>query len=120
MEFRVVDKRVGTLYNDNATLNYLIDGVSIPYPVDEANKIDPFNWLNVFVNYTVKGRSWLRGSKIGLAVNNLANNHNIVGITPGTAPTLTAHYVESPSDLLNLLPGRSIMVTFTAGWAPRR
>jgi iron complex outermembrane recepter protein len=118
--FGLVDKRVGSMWNDNTTLNYLINGVSIPYPVDEAYKITPFNLVNVFANYTVKGASWLRGSKIGLAVNNLANSHNLVGITPGIAPTLTAHYVESPSDLLNLLPGRSIMVTFTAGWAPKR
>jgi len=118
--FGLVDKRVGTMYNDNATLNYLINGISIPYPIDEAVKIDPFNLVNVFANYTVKGSSFLRGSKIGLAVNNLADSHNLVGITPGVAPTATAHYVESPSDQLNLLPGRSVMVTFTVGWAPRR
>jgi hypothetical protein len=88
--------------------------------VDEANKIDPFNIVNIFANYTVKGGSFLRGSKIGLSVNNLANSHNIVGITPGTAATAAAHYVESPNDQLNLLPGRSIMLTITAGWAPRR
>jgi iron complex outermembrane receptor protein len=103
----LVDKRVGTLYNDNATFN-------------QAIKIDPFNLLNTFVNYTVKGGSFLRGSKIGLAVNNLANSHNIVGITPAIAPTVSAPYVQSPNDLLNLLPGRSVMVTFTAGFAPRR
>jgi iron complex outermembrane receptor protein len=119
-DFGFVDKRVGTLYNDNATLNYLINGISIPYPVDQANTINPFNIVNVFANYTVKGSSFLRGSKIGLAVNNLANSHNIVGITPAIAPTATAHYVESPSDQLNLLPGRSIMLSITAGWAPRR
>jgi len=76
--------------------------------------------VNFFANYTVKSRSWLRGSKIGVAFNNLANSHNVVGITPGAGPTASAHYVESPSDLLNLLPGRSVMLTFTAGWAPRR
>src|SRR5208282_5211155 len=37
----LVDKRVGTLYNDNATLGYLINGITIPYPVDQAIKIDP-------------------------------------------------------------------------------
>src|ERR1017187_7663881 len=116
----LVDKRVGSLYNDNATLNYLVNGFLIPFPVDEAYKIDPFNVVNVFANYTVKGASWLRGSKIGLAVNNLANSHSLVGITPATAPTASVHYVQSPSDLLNLLPGRSVIVTFTAGWAPRR
>jgi iron complex outermembrane receptor protein len=116
----LVDKRVGAMYNDNTTLNYLIDGASIPYPVDEAVTINPFNVVNVFADYTIKGASWLRGSKLGLAVNNLGNSHNLVGVIPGVAPTAAAHYVESPSDLLNLLPGRSIMVTFTVGWAPKR
>ncbi len=116
----LVDKRVGTMYNDNTTLNYLINGISIPYPVDEAIKIAPFNLVNVFVNYTIKNGSWFRGSKIGLAVNNLANSHNLVGVTPAIAPTASAPYVQSPNDLLNLLPGRSVMVTFTAGFAPRR
>jgi iron complex outermembrane receptor protein len=116
----LVDKRVGTLYNDNATLNYNINGITIPFPVDQAYTINPFNVVNVFANYEIKGASWLRGSKIGLAVNNLADSHNLVGITPGIAPTATAHYVESPLDQLNLLPGRSVMVTFTVGWAPRR
>jgi iron complex outermembrane recepter protein len=83
----LVDKRVGTMYNDNATLNYIINGISIPFPVDQAYTINPFNIVNVFANYTVKGSSFLRGSKIGLAVNNLANSHNLVGITPAIAPT---------------------------------
>jgi iron complex outermembrane receptor protein len=116
----LIEKRVGTLYNDNGTLNYLINGIKVPYPVDEAITISPFNVANVFVNYTVKNASWLRGSKIGLAVNNLADSHNIVGITPAVAATATAPYVQNPGDLLNLLPGRSVMVTITAGWAPRR
>jgi len=115
-----VDKRVGMLYNDNATLNYNVNGLTIPFPVDQAYTINPFNVVNVFANYEIKGSSWLRGSKIGLAVNNLADSHNLVGITPGIAPTASAHYVQSPNDLLNLLPGRSVMMTFTVGWAPRR
>jgi iron complex outermembrane recepter protein len=116
----LIDKRVGTLYNDNATLNYVIDGIKIPFPVDQAVTINPFTVVNVFVNYTIKNESWLRGSKIGLAVNNLADSHNVVGITPATAPTLTAPFVPNAGDLLNLLPGRSVMATFTVGWAPRR
>jgi iron complex outermembrane receptor protein len=115
-----VDKRVGTLYNDNTTLKYLIDGVMIPYPVDQAITINPFNLVNVFANYQIKGASWLRGSKIGLAVNNLANSHNLVGVTPAIAPTAAVPYVQNAGDLLNLLPGRSVMVTLTAGYAPRR
>jgi hypothetical protein len=38
---------------------------------------------NVFVNYTIKNSSRLRGSKIQLAINNLANHHSLVGVTPG-------------------------------------
>ena len=72
------------------------------------------------MNYTVKSGSWLRGSKIGLAVNNLANSHNIVGITPGCRPDGVRALRAESGDLLNLLPGRSVMVTFTAGLAPRR
>jgi iron complex outermembrane recepter protein len=116
----LVDKRVGTMYNDNGTLNYKIDGASIPYPVDQVITINPFNLVNVFVNYTIKNQSWLRGSKIGLAVNNLADSHNVVGITPAVAATAAVLYAPNSGDLLNLLPGRSVMVTFTAGYAPRR
>jgi len=54
------------------------------------------------VNYTIKNASRLRGTKIQLAVNNLANNHNIVGVTPATAATAAAPYVQSSSDLVEL------------------
>ena len=116
----ILDKRVGTMYNDNASLAYTINGIKIPYPVDQAITINPFSLTNVFVNYTVKGSSWLRGSKIGLAVNNLFDNHNVVGVTPAVAPTASVAYVQNGSDLLNLLPGRSVMVSLTVGYAPRR
>jgi hypothetical protein len=76
--------------------------------------------MNFFANYTIKNASWWRGSKLGLAINNLADNHSIVGVTPFVAATATAPYVQNPSDLLNLLPGRSVMATLTVGWAPRR
>ncbi|MBZ5603633.1 MAG: TonB-dependent receptor [Acidobacteriia bacterium] len=116
----LVNKRVGTLYNDNSSLSYTINGIPIKYPVNQAVKIDPFDIVNVFVNYTIKTQSFLRGSKIGVAVNNLADNHALIGVTPANKPTLTAAFVPTPNDLLNLLPGRSVMVTLTAGWAPRR
>jgi iron complex outermembrane receptor protein len=116
----LINKRVGTLYNDNGSLSYLIGGIKIPYPVDQAITINPFDVVNVNVNYTIKNQSWLRGSKIGLSINNLADSHNIVGITPATAATSTVAYAQSPGDLLNLLPGRSVMATFTLGWAPKR
>ena len=116
----LVEKRVGTLYNDNGTLNYKINGASIPFPVDQVITISPFNLVNLFVNYTIKNQSWMRGSKIGLAINNLADSHNLVGVTPAVAATSAVLYAPNSGDLLNLLPGRSIMATFTVGYAPRR
>jgi iron complex outermembrane receptor protein len=115
-----INKRVGQMYNDNGTLNYLINGSKIPYPVNEAIRINSFSLTNVFVNYSVKSSSWLRGSKIGLAVNNLFDSHNIVGITPFTPATTNLAFAPNPGDQLNLLPGRSIMITLTAGYAPKR
>ncbi len=74
------------MYNDNGSLPYNINGISIPYPVDQAVTINPFSLVNVFVNYTVKDTSFLRGSKIQLAINNLADiATNITGITPFVA-----------------------------------
>jgi hypothetical protein len=108
------------MYNDNGSLTYNINGIKIPYPVDQAIKIGAFNLANFFANYTIKNSSWLRGSKIGLAINNLTDNHAIVGITPAIAATAAVPFVSNSGDLLNLLPGRSVMVTLTAGWAPRR
>jgi iron complex outermembrane receptor protein len=101
------NKRVGKMYNDNGSVN-------------QAVPIDPFSVANVFLNYTVKNGSLLRGSRLGLAVNNLMDNHNIVGITPGVGPTPTLAYSPSGGDFLTLLPGRSVMVSLTVGYAPRR
>jgi iron complex outermembrane receptor protein len=114
------DKRVGRMYNDNGSLPYVINGITIPYPIDQAIKIEPFNVSNFFANYTIKNASWLRGSKLGIAVNNLADSHAIAGVTPFVAATAAVPYASNPLDQLNLLPGRSVMATLTVGWAPRR
>jgi iron complex outermembrane receptor protein len=118
----IVNKRVGPMYNDNQTLPYTnpVSGVTLTFPVDQAVRIDPFDVTNVFVNYTIKNASWLRGSKLGLSVTNLLDSHNIVGVTPAVAPTATTAYAYSPYDQINILPGRSIMATFILGYAPRR
>ena len=88
--------------------------------MDQAITIQPFSVTNLYVNYTMKGSSFLRGSKLGVSVNNLFDNHNLVGITPFTAPTATVAFAPNPLDQLNLLPGRSFMVSLTVGYAPKR
>jgi iron complex outermembrane receptor protein len=102
-----LDKRVGSMYNDNGSVN-------------QAVPIDPFSVTNIFVNYTIRNASFLRGSKLGLAVNNLFDNHNITQVTPGVGPTAAVPYAPSAGDFLQLLPGRSVMVSLTIGYAPKR
>ena len=76
------NKRVGKMYNDNGSVN-------------QAVPIDPFSVSNLFVNYTIKNASFLRGSKLGLAVNNLFDNHNITGISPATKATAAVPFAPS-------------------------
>jgi len=65
----------------------------VTFPVDQATSIDPFDVTNVFVNYTIKNTSWMRGSKLGFSVNNLLDSHNIVGITRAVPATIHGVYV---------------------------
>ncbi len=116
----LVNKNVGRMYNDNGSLSYVINGIPISYPVNQAVKIDSFDIVNVFANYTIKNASFLRGSTIGVAVNNLADNHALIGVTPAVKATAAVPFTPNAGDLLNLVPGRSVMVTLTAGWSPRR
>jgi iron complex outermembrane receptor protein len=116
----VVEKRIGTYYNDNGSFTYTINGIKIPYPIDQAVTIDPWDMTNFFVNYTIKSATRFRGTKIQFAVNNLANHHSLVGITPATAGTPTALFIPNAADQLNLMAGRSLTISITGGWAPRR
>jgi len=97
------NKRVGQLYNDNGSKN-------------QAIAIDPFNISNLFLNYTIKQASFLRGTKFRVGVNNLFDQHNIVGVSPAS----TASSLPVPGDFLTLMAGRSIVVSMTLGYAPRR
>jgi iron complex outermembrane receptor protein len=101
------NKRVGKLYNDNGSVN-------------QAVPIDPFNVSNIFINYTIRNASFLRGSKLALSVNNLFDKHNITGITPGVGPTSAVAYAPAGGDFLTMLPGRSVMLSLTVGYAPKR
>ena len=98
------NKRIGRQYNDNGSFN-------------QAVAIDPFNITNVFVNYTIKQASYLRGTKFRLAVNNLFDKHNIVGVSSATAGP---NPVASPGDFLTLMAGRSVSLTATFGYAPKK
>lgn len=95
------NKRIGRLYNDNGSTH-------------QAVTIDPFHITNLFVNYTFNGSSAFAHSKLKLSVNNLFNDHKILGVNPASSKTS----VPAPGDVLNLEASRSVALTFTVGFAP--
>jgi iron complex outermembrane receptor protein len=100
----IFDKRVGPMWNDNSPYNQVIP-------------INPFSMTNVYFNYVLRNGSHFDQTKFRLSINNLFNAHNIVGVQPSTAsPTFS----PLPSDLLQLLPGRSITLTITPGYSSKR
>ena len=96
-------KRVSRLYNDNGS-------------VHQAVYIPPVTMTNLFVNYTLKNGSTFQRSKIRFAVNNLFDKHNITSISPA----LKGAFVPNGSDIINVLAGRSVSLTFTVGLTPSR
>jgi len=91
-------KRVGKMFNDNGATH-------------EAVTIDPFTITNLFLNYTVGGKSILANSKLRFAVNNLTDKHAITAIAPASSATSVA----SPNDVLTMMAGRSVSVSLTVG-----
>jgi iron complex outermembrane receptor protein len=81
----------------------------------EAVAIDPFNITNIFVNYTVKGSSRLANSRIRMAVNNLTDSHAITAVSLASTKT----NAPSAADVLTLMSGRSVSVSFTVGVATK-
>jgi iron complex outermembrane recepter protein len=110
------NKRVGSRWEDDGSTHQ-----NVP--------LDPFWVSNLFMNYTIRNGSRFDNSKIKLSFNNLFDNHNIADITGegnvtaagvSTAPAVNGQlYTPSSLDTLELLPGRSIMVTFQLGFSPK-
>ncbi|MBI3399777.1 MAG: TonB-dependent receptor [Acidobacteria bacterium] len=96
------NKRIGTMFNDNGDTH-------------EAVPIDPFNITNLFVNYTLRGSTPFSQSKVRLSVNNLFDRHYITGVNPAGTKTSA----PAPGDVLTIMAGRSVSLTFTVGFSPR-
>jgi iron complex outermembrane receptor protein len=92
--------RVGRMYNDDKA------------GVHQAFVIDPVLLTNLFVNYTVKSPvAFAKQAKLQLGINNLMNQHSIVGIA--SAATGSSSAKPSAADLLTVLPARSLTMTAT-------
>lgn len=102
------NKRVGARWDDGGGGFHQ----NIPY--------DPFWMNNFFFNYTLRKNSLFDQSKIKLSVNNLFDNHDLVSVSNSVKATGTGVlYTQDPTDQLQLLPGRSVMITFQVGLSPR-
>ncbi|PUA19914.1 TonB-dependent receptor domain-containing protein [Glaciimonas sp. PCH181] len=91
------NKRIGKMYNDNGSTH-------------QAVTINPFTISNLFINYTMKSPvKWAKQAKLQLAINNVFNKQNIVGVTPAS----TSSSAPAPGDVLTILPPRSTALTLT-------
>jgi iron complex outermembrane recepter protein len=101
------NKRVGTRWEDDGSTHQ-----NVP--------LNPFWMSNLFLNYTIRNGTRFDNSKIKLSFDNLFDNHNTVDI--GAANSVSANdvlYTPNSQDTLELLPGRSVMVTFQLGFSPK-
>jgi iron complex outermembrane receptor protein len=102
------NKRVGTRWDDDNGYHQNI-------------QYDPFWMSNLFLNYTVRKSSRFDESKFKLSFNNLFDNHNTVLISPNNSTSASlVRYTPDPGDTLELLPGRSVMVSFQIGLSPKQ
>jgi iron complex outermembrane receptor protein len=107
-----INKRVGYQWNDNTDANGNLLHQAIP--------IAPFSVANLFANYTVSNGSKWDHSKIRFSVNNLFNNNNNTLTTAANSGTAAIPYTPDGGDILTLVPGRSVMVTFQLGFSPKQ
>ena len=99
------EKHIGEMYNDSGTVN-------------QAFVINPFNLTSAYINYTLKENSLFKQTMFRLSMENLSNERAIVGI--GSPAAGSSSLNPSPNDQLVLLPGRSIMLSMTLGYSPRK
>ncbi len=101
------NKRVGSRWEDDGANHQ-----NVP--------LNPFWMNNLFFNYTLRNGSRFDNSKIKFSVNNLFDNHDITDVSPVNSTTGSlVQYLPDPGDNIQLLPGRSFMVTFQLGFSPK-
>jgi iron complex outermembrane recepter protein len=100
-------KRVGSRWNDDGAYHQVVP-------------LDPFWMSNMFFNYTIRNGSKFDQSKIKLSLNNIFDSHDIVTIGPtNSVSNSLVQYTPSPLDTIQMLPGRSVMITFQMGFSPK-
>ncbi len=110
------DKRFDVgIFNKNVGDRWADDGA-----YHQNVPLNPFMMTNFFFNYTVRSGSLFDQSRIKLSINNLLDNHDQVSISPANSVSgSNVRYSPSGLDTLQLLPGRSVMITFQMGFSPK-
>jgi iron complex outermembrane receptor protein len=113
----IFQKEIGPMWNDNKSYHNQV-------------YVAPFDLVNLFLNYTIRNNTRFDQTKIGLSFNNLFNAENTIGVTPATAAVpvvvngVNSAYLATTTaaggDLLTLTPGRSVMLSVTFGFLPKR
>lgn len=117
IDLGIFQKKIGPMWNDNKSYHNQV-------------AINPFDTVNLFLNYTIRNNTRFDQTKIGLSFNNLLNAEDTIGVTSagaavplvkgGVSSTYFATTTPSGGDLLTLTPGRSMMVSVTFGLQRKR
>jgi iron complex outermembrane recepter protein len=128
LDLGVFNKRVGEQRVDNGAYH-------------NQGTLSPFSTLDTYLNYSIRNRSILDGTKISLGATNLLDSHNITALALTGAPqtqligggSCANATASDPCDVFNtvgptpisgtdqptFIAGRSFSVTVTFGLAPR-
>jgi iron complex outermembrane receptor protein len=126
------NKRIGTFYIDSAATS---SAPLLPAYHNQAT-IAPFDFANLFLNYTIRSGGRFDQTKVRLSFNNLFNSSAITGDTIANTPntiTLNANgttYIDSlntvgqtnisGADNITIMPARSITLSLIFGFSPKR
>jgi iron complex outermembrane receptor protein len=109
-------KRIGPEWQDNGSYHNQV-------------ALSPFSFTNMFFGYTIRNHSRFSQTQLRFSFNNLFNQHDVTGVTPtASVVSPTTSGVTNPflgttalsgTDVMNFLPGRSIMVSLIVGFSPK-
>jgi iron complex outermembrane receptor protein len=132
-DFGFFNKRIGTQYIDSAATTSSLP--LLPAYHNQAT-ITPFDFANLFLNYTIRGGGRFDQTKIRLSFNNLFNSSAITGVTIAgtTAPLPIAANGTTYDDPFNtagptpinggdnitVLPSRNVTLSLIFGFGPKR
>jgi iron complex outermembrane receptor protein len=126
LDIGLTAKRVGSTRVDykTATKTATVNGTAYSLLATVSHNAlvtDPYFVPNFYANYTIRSRNFFNQSKIRFSVNNLANLHAVTNIGPASTTVNAAGsgILTDPGDALTLMPGRSVMASFTIGIAPK-